>query len=805
MKKLKLLTLLFINLLFVIWPPKTTNSCGFYLSREEYRFWTFDPNNSNEAGLQPLFYSLDYCHNGFNTSNNYGFEIEQSDEILGEYADNLKLWQAYCLKVDPSVKVNVEDIETILYHTEPIDYFKIKEGLLEQNSFLKFAAKNKNVLTYLDYAKKSEYQSNYHESWFCFDCPEILAPGKMKPGNRNYYYYDVNIQPDPITGLETIEKGKLLLNNCTDFFLKQRYAYQIVRTSFYNYDSTSLREYYFKYLDKMPVNSWLRNNAYMYEVLFRDSLERNIGLTKIFEICPDKRYRCEELFQDALFEPSLKLVNNNHDKAMLYVMHCLQKPMEQLESIKNIMALEPSNKFLPFLWVREINKLEDWILGADYTVGSTKNESFFSYDEMSNQAIFSQKQKDLQYANFVLTTLEHGMQNGSIPTSAFYNLCAGYIAFIGKDISKANEYYNKVAFNQLNAIGQTQLLINKLMLSLSQTEKITPQIEDKLAECLVLLYKNSAENPQYKTLQMQLINFAAKEFRDRGEPAKGLMLYGKSVQPYAYHPLLGIANVYTQIFTYATPDQIDEQLAILNKPNPNALEVFLSGKIYSYTYDYGYEDNFSLWDQNKLLDIKSMKLVQQDKLLLAYETVKLIDTAYWSNEVNSIFKRDDPFCLNPWNGHDPMNFRNVSYNKKTFLKELIDLKLKASKSNGEEKAQLLLKIANAYYSMSYSGKYWIMQKNFQGGWEPEQENKDVDPTYYSGARAKYYYKLILQTSYDPKLLGATIYILNTAFETNEAQLEKNRAVIRRNPIATDYYEQLSANCDLFYEFIKTYN
>jgi hypothetical protein len=107
--------------------------------------------------------------------------------------------------------------------------------------------------------------------------------------------------------------------------------------------------------------------------------------------------------------------------------------------------------------------------------------------------------------------------------------------------------------------------------------------------------------------------------------------------------------------------------------------------------------------------------------------------------------------------------------------------------------------------MSYSGKYWIMQKNFQGGWEPEQEYKDVDPTYYSGARAKYYYKLILQTSYDPILLGATIYILNTAFETNEAQLAKNRAVIRRNPIATDYYEQLSANCDLFYEFIKTYN
>ena len=91
------------------------------------------------------------------------------------------------------------------------------------------------------------------------------------------------------------------------------------------------------------------------------------------------------------------------------------------------------------------------------------------------------------------------------------------------------------------------------------------------------------------------------------------------------------------------------------------------------------------------------------------------------------------------------------------------------------------------------------------GYDPQDSYPDVDPTYYSGARAKYYYKQILNTSKDPKLLGATLYILNTAFETNAALLQKNRAILKSNANATDYYEQLSINCDFFYDFIKTYN
>ncbi len=808
MKKLKQPIFLCISLLLLFWPPKSTNSCGFYISMEEYRFWTFDPNMGSEPGLQPLFYSMDYSHNGFYPDYN---AYDAGEKVaLDNYDENVNLWSKYCLKKAPNKKVSKDDIRLILYNTAPINYFAIKDGLLEENSFLKFAKANPAVLQYLDFAKKAEYQSNFHDSWSCPDGPEIIAPGKIKPGERYYSYSDYEISPDPINGLNTIEEGKHLLAKCKDPFLKQRYAFQIVRTSFYNLDSISLIENYNQYLAPLPIQNWLRNNALLYEVEFHSGPERNLGLAHIFDVCPDKRFRCEELFKNALFEETYQLASNKHEQALIQVMHTLQQPMEQLSSLQKIMALEPNNKFLPFLLVREINKLEDWILAQKYNgFGSTRNEGLETYSELSKIEVDKQKARDTKYAQAVLTFVESSLEMKELPRKSFYNLAAGYIAFILKDLKLVEKYYKKVKIEELGELGKTQFLINNYMLSLSLSDKVTHTIENDLYACLERLRKMEITFPQYKQLSYQLVNFSAAEFIQRGSLAKGLMLYGKSAQPYAYHPLIGIGNVYTQIYSYATPNAIDEMIALINKQNPSPFEKYLAGTVYTYTYDVN--EYISSWDVNKLLDLKSMKLVQADKLILAYDAVKKIDTAYWSNEVNSLFRKDDPFCLNPWDGHAPFNFRNVRYNKVSFLKELISLKTAANAAKGEAKARLLLKIANAYYSMTFNGKFWIMQKNYHMGYSPEDGYTtdgtvpNTDLNYYSGARAKYYYHQILAISKDPKLLGATVYILNTAYELNEAQLKINRARIKSNSNATDYYEQLSGNCDLFYEFIKTYN
>lgn len=71
------------------------------------------------------------------------------------------------------------------------------------------------------------------------------------------------------------------------------------------------------------------------------------------------------------------------------------------------------------------------------------------------------------------------------------------------------------------------------------------------------------------------------------------------------------------------------------------------------------------------------------------------------------------------------------------------------------------------------------------------------------SRSTYYnaYEDSFVTSHQIKKM----YVKMLDIEYSEAQIASNHARIKSNSNATDYYEQLSGNCDLFYEFIKTYN
>ncbi|MFY8189957.1 MAG: hypothetical protein ACOVK9_03250, partial [Bacteroidia bacterium] len=244
---------------------------------------------------------------------------------------------------------------------------------------------------------------------------------------------------------------------------------------------------------------------------------------------------------------------------------------------------------------------------------------------------------------------------------------------------------------------------------------------------------------------------------------------------------------------------------LLQKPNKSEFEQLVSGNIYVYANDYN-EQKLPV-SKDKLRDILSMKWVQQDKLKEALLVLKQIDTNYWNNEVYSDFKQDDPFWVSPNDGHDPLNLRGVQYNKVTFLKELIALKTRAQKLSGEAKALTLYKIANAYYSMGYAGKYWIMQKNYQLQDREYDNDKDVNSEYYQAQRARYYYKEALKYSSDPKLLALILFALDNGFYEFPGKRDKIVAkdVFKSKGVSPNFYEQLSGNCNLFYELIETYN
>jgi hypothetical protein len=719
----------------------------------------------------------------------------------------------YLKKMDPNNKVLQADIYEILYNTTPTNYFSLLEGLKMDNSFIKFAKNYPQLMAYISLAKKAEYQYAPANSWECKDCPVLLTNGKIYASERSYYYGEDISAPDPIIAENLRKEAEQNIQQINDDFLKQRYAFQMVRLGFYTNDSALISRNYDKYLKPLPNSNWLKNSAIMYEVNKYSGAQKNYMISKIFEACPNLRYQCELSYQNYLTAQTLSYAQNNHERAMILVIDATHRPEEKLEILEEIIRIDPKNTFLPGLWIREINKLEDWILGPQYgEFGSSRKEDIqysFGWDETEkiNRAVAIQLAKDKDYTRKVYLSLNKNLNSLVRTNASFYQLCAGYLSFILKDLPSAEKHFSLVHENDLNDIGKTQYLLCKFMLEISNSTKISEQAKVDFANLYNYLKSTAINHPQRKVMASQLINFVAKEFIARGAAAEGFLLYGFSFQPYATHNLIGIGNLYTQAYKYASYQQILEMVAILEKPNPTALDKILKGKIYPYTWATDNEEEMEFVNKNKLLDLASMKMVQQDKLTLALETLKKIDTSYWSNEVYTEFKRDDPFWVSPNNGQDPLNLRGVSYNKVSFLRELIQLKNQVPKLSNEKKALALYKIGNAYYSMSYHGKYWIMQKNYQMAGVEYDNDHDVTPEYYSANRSRYYFKEALKYCNEPKLLTLILFMFDHGYyevpgkRTNILPLQ----VFKEKKLSPDIYEQLSGNCQLFYELIETYN
>ncbi|MDP3928174.1 MAG: hypothetical protein Q8R57_04075 [Bacteroidota bacterium] len=809
MKKLKPLLPFLVNVFLVFWPPKNMSSCGFVIYKEEYRFWTFDPTISSQPGMQAFFYSMDFYHKGFGSNFSY-----TEDELLpepDEFEENVKAWKAYCNKLSPNNNVVELDIFNILYKTEPTEYFNLYKTLVRTNSFVQFFDTKPMFKKYIEIAKRIEYQCNNWDAWDCYDCPKIVGEGQVVAVENTYSWHDGAVKPNEKVSKQIAKEATVFLHESHNSFLRERFAFQLVRLGFYLQDSLMVANYYNKYLSNLPNSNWIKNAAAMYELNNYKGAEKNVRLVSIFESVPHLRLACEKAFDHALLEASLLLCKTNREKALLLVMHASHKHIEMLPILEQIVELNAANEFIPSLVIREINKLEDWILGAAYTeFGSSKREQLLydlGWDEKEKvaNAVKSQLQVDRQYAQKVYAFLNNNLSKLGSNQSDFFELCLAHLAFINKQVEVVDKHLKNIHLANLNEAGKTQFLVSKLMVSISNSDSVSNESKEDFAKVYTYLLENEETWPQYKNIRYDLCNFMAKECINRGAAAEGFLLYGQSNKPYASHNLMGISNMYTHVYKYAEPNDIIQMLQLLQKPNKSEFEQLVSGNIYEYANDYN-EQKLPV-SKDKLRDILSMKWVQQDKLKEALLVLKQIEMNYWNNEVYSDFKQDDPFWVSPNDGHDPLNLRGVQYNKVTFLKELIALKTRAQKLSGEAKALILYKIANAYYSMGYAGKYWIMQKNYQLQDREYDNDKDVNPEYYQAQRARYYYKEALKYSSDPKLLALILFALDHGFYEFPGKRDKIVAkdVFKSKSVSPNFYEQLSGNCNLFYELIETYN
>ncbi len=197
--------LLAFNLMVLLFMPHAlVNGCAGGGDMDEY-YSMFAPETSGQPGFKPFFFSF---HSFYNSGS---YDSEGEKESDNQSFLNMKEWKNYF-----NDKISIENLEKIIYTKTEVeisyDLEQAEKGIIPAE-YLSIKEKALGFLRYLFVSKKIEniayvYQE---EGW-----------------DIKYKQVDTKIDNAIISEL------KSSYSNANDAFLKQRYAYQLIRTYFYS-------------------------------------------------------------------------------------------------------------------------------------------------------------------------------------------------------------------------------------------------------------------------------------------------------------------------------------------------------------------------------------------------------------------------------------------------------------------------------------------------------------------------------------------------------------------------------------------
>ncbi|RXM46624.1 hypothetical protein BOW55_13855 [Flavobacterium sp. YO12] len=684
-------------------------ACGWSVSPETSRLALFKAQREGFFKLTPFYYSAD---NYYATNT-----ISDADQQL-----NCLEW-----KNKLGNNINPNDVYVILYETDSEQFETAYENktlnkVFEKNTFVKalLQPKNKQFLSYILFAKKLEYNSNTDVKWESW--------GQIGYESKNHKLAEVT----------DFEKK---INSAKDPFLKQRYAFLILRYSFYNADPQEvirLYDTYFAQNKKTILEPW----ALYYKALcVENKALQNYLLSQVFNTCEEKAFAVLQHYNWKLTAETLALAQNDEERSIILAIESLRTPAPDLKSIKEIYELSPNSLFLSFLIGREVNKLEDWIFTPQYTNGGSPSVTFSDtnwYEDYA-KAKAENFNKDILYLReleyFLISIREQtsGEQKDYV-TAAIAQLC-----FIDDQIDEGKKYTNMIS-NKANASIQMQKNIQLALVSLKQDDLKNEKVQNQLYN-----YFSSVENlvetdhGLFKNLY-SLYRIAGDEFYKKGDGAMaGLLSMKADIKNEGEYVSYNNPYFYSYIGYFdrkATIEDVDRLMALQQKRDKTPFEKYIcSGTIAP--------------DINYYKDLKGTIAFRNNNLELAYKTFSSMPQDFW--EKNYDFKNylnENPFTPKILQKQQERKF-DYRFNKTDFIAKLIQLKKQNTASSN-------LQLAHAYFNVSYLGNSWMMTAydwtsgesyvDYVYGDNTENEKKYQNGNYHNLKMAKMYYEKALKMS-----------------------------------------------------------
>ncbi|MCL1937112.1 MAG: hypothetical protein FWF52_01790 [Candidatus Azobacteroides sp.] len=751
--KSKIFILLFLSKLLYGSYGFEAKACGYIELPEEIRMMMFRAQLPEMKALQMFYY----------TPNEY--YTDEPDPQQNDRFRNCVEWQNQLGK-----SVSWDDIYVILYKTEPNEFIEAYNNgqlktLYPKNTFVEQLSipSNKNCMDYLLLAKKVEstersISGGRFESWDSIygEADETSYTAQK----RNYY----------------LEASKYL-TNAKNTFLKERYAYQVCRLGYQLKKYADVEQTYDTYFKELKPESSLMNVwSLLFKAISIDVLgqkqEANQLYALVFDRCDEKKFRCIQLFNG---EEDIPFDIDAHLQGVMYVMQMINYPGKALDSLKVIYNLDAESAYLPFLIMREINKLEDWIFTPEYYVSNYGADHCYEQTAESNEQTMENLRTDLQYLdslkNFVTVLRENAQQD----KKDFYSMALAHLSLMQENDSEAQKYLSSIPKKAAPGILLQKKLEN-VWLAIHTQNISKPAFKDYFVQHIAALQNLSVENFDNNKMLYSLTLKLSKEYLKKNDIVTADLLQMKSEYyrtfPEEYYYYRYYQDYYYQVIQQfdmnASVADIDQLIALLSNNKKSKFELFLCDQ------PIGSIDAYK--------DLKGTLAFRKNDLKTAYETFASMPQDFWEKTYEfATYLNEDPFFPKGLKKKRDFTYR---FNKTDFVKTLLDLEEGAKKDKNLQAANYL-KLGNAFFNCSYWGNSWMMTSYSQSILDVDFDKPNCASdweikNYYTCDRAASYYKKALEsdaTQEEKAFATLMLYKCNFLkyFYSNTYAKEKNAA------------------------------
>jgi len=752
----------------------TGYSCGFYPYGEDVRYCFF----------RPEFFNM-YKYSGFDYNSNY-FEpgkVYRENDI----EPNDELWYIYC-----KAEVPVAAIHSALYDIAVRDFNK-----QSRNEMLKYLYRIKDyaALDYLLFAKKCEVLNGFYDD----------------PWERNEYAALPQRN-------KLISEAKSRAKSVTNRQLSLRYTFLAIRLGYYNQDKNEIISLYntvFANIEDKDIITYY--SLYFRTLVEDDKAAASFLAAQVFANAPEKRFMVSQSFDTSIpLEQILEFTKTPVEKANVYALAAIKTPDRALDKIVQVYKNNPFTDVLPFLILREVNKLEDWIYTPYYTLFSP-GVTLGPDDYTSLNIIDSRISRDRAYAAEVLDFVA-SINNSATTDYYFLNAAKAQLQFTAKQYTGCLETIKKFRKSEIPNTLYNELQLIKALAITSLQLPGGAIIPDEIKSIILKNQKN------------QKFLFAlGRELEYKGNTSDAALLYSKLNNGQQYEEgddLFDNAaywqarrkgrsdnyeDFYTNYFSYINTIYTPYQLTLLIDDIKNNTAT----------------DGFSEWKYSylktripKLYDLLGTKYMRQDNLDMALNNFKNVPYGYWQQNYSLWERNEDESYGNEFDKNPFYQIKytpdfipirdNISLNKYNMTKQLIDYSNKANDVNEQNRDYYYFLVANCYYNMTHYGNSWMMKRFF---WttnyyitpledEAEFKQSNFSKKYYleafKHAKTKKFKALCLRMAAlcDSNRLN---YALIDDFGATPDVSIYYKQLKKQFP---EYYQELTGNCTAFADYFK---